>query len=85
MAHPGRCRRFAAAARLEPPAAAVCFSGRAEKPWHAVVFSSAAAKFGLGAWRRLRHLQAGTGLAGGLLGGDQGGADLHRPNLAKQG
>ena len=35
--------------------------------------------------RGLRHLQAGTGLAGGLLGGDQGGADLHPPNLTKQG
>ena len=35
--------------------------------------------------RRLRHLQPGPGLAGGLLGGDQGGADLHQANLAKQG
>ena len=35
--------------------------------------------------RSLWHLQAGTGLAGGLLGGNQGGTDLHSPNLTKQG
>ena len=35
--------------------------------------------------RCLRHLKPRTGLAGGLLGGNQGGADLHPPNLTKQG
>ena len=35
--------------------------------------------------RGLGHLQPGAGLAGGLLGGNQGGADLHPAKLTKQG
>ena len=34
---------------------------------------------------RLRHVQAGARLSGGLLSGNQGGADLHWHRLAKQG
>jgi hypothetical protein len=35
--------------------------------------------------RRLWHLQPGARLTGGLLGGDQRGADLHPATLPKQG
>jgi len=53
------------------------------------VYSTSLAQGGreIGLWRglRLRHLQAGARLTGGLLGGDQSGADLHRQILPKQG
>src|SRR5579872_5933934 len=40
---------------------------------------------GLVRLRDMGGLEPDLGLAGGLLGGDQGGADLHAPTLTKQG
>ena len=58
---------------------AVCFSGSGRSSCPAPRRNWPAA-----CWP-LRHLQAGTRLAGGLLGGDQGGADLHGANPDKTG